>query len=262
MVLNTRRWGFQKNEAVVCIHGAAQHGGIYEPLARRLTARDHFVVATDLRGHGGSPPDPPWNTETHAHDVLATMDELGIERATLVGHSFGALVAAVIAGSAEERVQRLVLLDPGIELPADQALRYVEIDRLDWSFSTPEGALNALLSSDRIVAAPRETVAAFVKDDVERGPDGLYRFSYSPGTAVVIWSEVARPAPPIAQVPTLVVRGVSSFIDGRAQDRRYRDELGSLLTIKAVPNGHNVLWEASKETESAIEEFLDAGVAA
>jgi lipase len=256
MVLHTRRWGFPKADAVVCIHGAAQHGGIYEPLGKRLSAKDHFVVAVDLRGHGQSGPEPPWNTETHAIDILETMDELGVERAAVIGHSFGGLVAAALAASAGERVSHVVLLDPGLEMPPEQALKYVEIDRLDWSFDTPEGALNALLSSDRIVAAPRETVAAFVRDDVKPGPDGKYRFSYSAGAAVVVWSEVTRPAPAIAQVPTLLVRPVASFINGRAQDRRYRDALGSALTVRPVPNGHNVLWESPSETEAAIEEFL------
>jgi lipase len=256
MVLHVRRFGPPGADPVVCIHGAAQHGGIFEPLGGRLAAKDRHVVAVDLRGHGESGREPPWDTRTHVDDVLATMDDLGIERAPLLGHSFGALVAATLAASDEQRVERLALLDPGLELPPDQALKYAEIDRLDWSFSTPDGALNALLSSDRIVAAPRETVAAFVNQDVTRGADGLYRLSYFPPTAVVIWSEVARPAPPIAEVPTLVVRGVASFVDGRAQDRRYRDALGSKLVIRPVPNGHHVLWEAPEETAQAVEEFL------
>jgi lipase len=259
MVLHTRRWGFPRAETVLCIHGAGQHGGVFEALARRLTAKDLFVLAPDLRGHGESGREPPWDSDTHVEDVIETLDDLGVERAAVLGHSFGGLIAAKLANAATERVSRLVLLDPGIELPPEQAFKYAEIDRLDWSFSTPDGALNALLGSDRIVAAPREVVAAFVKDDVKRGADGMYRFSYNPSATAVVWSEATRKAPPVAQVPTLIVRAVASFIDGRAQDRRYRQELGSQLTIKAVPNGHNVLWEAPAESEAAIEEFLTAG---
>src|SRR4051812_34300693 len=99
MVLHTRRRGLPTADPVVCIHGAAQHGGIFEPLGRRLVAKDRFVVAVDLRGHGESGREPPWDAQTHAGDVLATLDELGIERPTLVGHSFGALVAAMLAAS-------------------------------------------------------------------------------------------------------------------------------------------------------------------
>jgi lipase len=259
MLLHTRRWGRPGRETVVCIHGAGQHGAIFEPLGKRLAAKDHLVVAVDLRGHGQSGSQPPWDRDTHAADVLETLDDLGLERVTLVGHSFGGLVAATLAASSDgERVERLALLDPALEIAPEVALKYVEIDRLDWSFSTPDGALNALLSSDRLVASPRETVAAFVKQDVQQGPDGLYRFSYFPAAAVVVWSEASRPAPPVAELPTLLVRPVSSFFDGRAQDRRYREALGSALTVKPVPNGHNVLWEAPAETEEAIESFLEA----
>jgi lipase len=256
MLLHSRRFGLPRPEAVVCLHGVGQHGGIFEPLAQRLAANDHFVAALDLRGHGESGREPPWHTESHVADVLATMEELGIERATLIGHSFGGRVAAALAATAEERVARLVLLDPGIAIPPELALKYIEIDRLDWSFTTVDGALNALLSSDRIVAAPRETVAEFVAGDVARGPDGRFRFGYTAGAAVVAWNEAAREPPPIARLPTLIVRPVASFIDGRAQDRRYRDELGSALVIKPVPNGHNVLWESAALTESAIEAFV------
>jgi hypothetical protein len=44
----------------------------------------------------------------------------------------------------------------------------------------------------------------------------------------------------------------------REQDRRYREALGSLLTMAAVPNGHNVLWESPLETGAAIRSFLAA----
>ncbi len=256
MILHTRRWGFQRDSTVVCLHGAAQHGGIWEPLARKLTAAEHLVVAPDLRGHGKSGRLPPWDTQTQVEDVIETLDGAGIGRAKFVGHSFGGLVAAALAASAPERVERLALLDPGLGLPPEQALTYAEIDRLDWSFSTTEGAVNALLSSDRIAAAPRETVEAFVKDDLRRGPDGLLHFGFLHSTAVVIWNEATRPPPPIAEVRTLLVRPAASFIDGRAQDRRYRDALGSKLTVSVVPNGHNSLWEAPKETEAAIINFL------
>ena len=257
MILPTRRWGFPRADPVVCVHGATQHGGVFEDLGKRLAANGRFVVAPDLRGHGESGREPPWDTDTHADDLLATVDELGIERAAWIGHSYGGLVAAAVAARAPERVERLALLDPGLEVPPEHALGAAEIDRLDWSFTNVDGAVNALLSSPGVVAAPRETVAAYVEDDLQRGGDGLLRFSFCRSTVVVLWSEMTRPAPPIAQLPTLLVRPVASYLDGRAQDRRYRQTLNSLLTIAAVPGGHNVLWESPVETAAAVEKFLD-----
>jgi pimeloyl-ACP methyl ester carboxylesterase len=167
-------------------------------------------------------------------------------------------VAATLAASDADRIRRLALLDPSLALPPEQVLRYVEIDRQDWAFATREGALNALLASERILTAPRETLAAFVADDVRAGDDGLFRFSYHPGSVVVGWSEAAREPPPVAPLPTLLVRPAASFVDGRKQDSRYRLALGSALTFKGVPNGHNVLWESPLETASASQSFVSS----
>jgi lipase len=258
-VLHTRSWGSGDAGAVVCVHGIAQHGGIFETLGRGLAEQGYQVVAVDLRGHGSSDREPPWDTETHLDDLVATVDSLGVAAATWVGHSFGGRLAAVLADRDPQRVGRLVLLDPGFSVPPAHALKSAEVDRLDWSFATVDGAVNALLSSDTVVAAPRETVAAFAADYLRRGSDGRLRFDYSPAAAVVAWSEVTRPSPPIAPIPTLLVRPVASAIHSRPEDRRYRDALGSLLTMAAVPHGHNVLWESPLETAAAISGFLAKG---
>jgi lipase len=243
---------------VVCVHGVSQHGGIFAGLGASLAAAGKRTVSVDLRGHGDSGQEPPWNTETHGDDLVETLGALGLERAAWIGHSFGGRVLAALAARAPERVERLVLLDPGFEVPPAYALKAAEMDRQDWSFATLEGAVNALLGSDMVVASPQETVAAYAADDLRRGPDGRLRFSYCPSAAVVAWSEVALPAPPVAPVPTLIVRPVASPLPNREQDRRYREALGPRLTIAAVPNGHNVLWESPLETAAAVSSFLAA----
>jgi lipase len=254
--LHTRRWGPERPDSVVCIHGNTQHGGVFAALGERLAALGHAVVAVDLRGHGDSERLPPWNADTHVADLFETLDALGVERVSWVGHSFGGRLAAVAAAADPERTQRLALLDPALEIPPAGALQSAEVERLDWSFATPEGALNALLSSGQMVAPPHDVVAAYVADDLRKGPDGRLRFSFSPSAAVVAWSEMVRPAPPIAQLPTLVVRAEVPLFDGSAQAARYRDALGDLLTEVTVPNGHNVLWESPAETLSAVGRFL------
>jgi pimeloyl-ACP methyl ester carboxylesterase len=262
MILKTRRWGSPAPRCVVCVHGVTQHGGIFESLGQRLAAIGHSVLAVDLRGHGGSGRVPPWDSATHVADLLETIEAAGVERASWVGHSFGGRLVAAAAAQAPERSDLLVLLDPGLEVPAEIALGGAEIDRLDWSFATVAGALNALLSSDSVVAAPREVVEAYVRDDVRQGPDGRFRFSFCPSAAVVAWSEMSLPAPPVAQLPTLIVRAeVPLFALAGDHQSRYLEALAGLLTVTTVPNGHNVLWESPVETAEAIEGFLAATAA-
>ena len=256
MILHTRRWGPERPDSVVCVHGIAQHGGIFAELGERLAALDHSVIAVDLRGHGNSEYLPPWNLETHVADLFETLEALGVKRAGWVGHSLGGRLVAAAAAARPERSECLALLDPALEVPAAVALQSAEIERLDWSFATPEGAVNALLSNGRMVAAPREVVEAYVNSDLRRGPDGRLRFSFSPSAVVVAWSEMTLPAPPVAPLPTLLVRPQAPLFDTGLQDSRYREALGERLTEAAVPNGHSVLWEAPEETISAIEKFL------
>jgi lipase len=256
MRLHTREWGPVGGDRAVCVHGLTQHGGIFADLAGRLVDEGFGVAAVDLRGHGASDREPPWNTEAHVADLLETAAELGIERATWIGHSFGARMIAALAAREPERVDRLVLLDPGFSVPPRAALASAEVERLDWSFASVESAANALLSSDSVVASSKEVVTAYVESDLKPGPDGRLRFRFSPAAAVVAWSEMTLPSPPVAQLPTLLVRPVVSTLSSREDDRRYREELGSLLTMAAVPNGHNVLWESPRETEAAILGFI------
>lgn len=254
--LNTQSWGDSGANPVICVHGLVQHGGVFEPLAAQLAQRGHAITAVDLRGHGRSRREPPWDVETHVDDLIETADALGLERAAWVGHSFGARVIAALAARATERVDRLALLEPGLSVPPERALRQAEIDRMDWSFGTVDGAVNAMLTSNSIVAAPRAVVAAFVTEDVQCGPDGRFRFSFCPSAVVVAWSEMTLPPPPVAPVPTLIVRAESPLIAGSENERRYSEELGSQLTLVTVPNGHNVLWESPAETVAAVERFL------
>jgi pimeloyl-ACP methyl ester carboxylesterase len=217
---------------------------------------DHPVISFDLRGHGASQHEPPWNTETQVGDLLETIESLSIDRALWIGHSFGARLAAALAVRAPDDVEGLILLDPALEIPPPYALASAEIERRDWTFESVDSAVNALMSARSTVDVPRETVAAFAAGDLVRAPDGRLRFSHSPAAVVAMWGEMALPPPPIADVPTLIVRPAASHIDGRPQDGRYRQELGSLLTITAVPKGHNVLWESPAETAAAIDSFL------
>jgi pimeloyl-ACP methyl ester carboxylesterase len=256
VVLATRRWGQPAAESVLCVHGITQHGGIFAGLGERLAAGGHSVTAVDLRGHGDSGRLPPWNTETLVADLFETLDALEVERVTWVGHSFGGRIVAAAAAQHPQRAEGLVLLDPPVEAPPAAALKSAEIERLDWSFATSDGALNALLSSGQMVAPSRDVVAAYVDTDLRKGPDGRLRFSFCPSAVVVAWSEMTLPSPPVAQLPTLMVTPETPLFETGPREIRYREALGELLSEVTVPNGHNVLWEAPEETISAIEEFL------
>jgi 3-oxoadipate enol-lactonase len=82
---------------------------MFDPQIPALS-RGNRVVRYDLRGHGSSPaPAGPYAISDLGEDLLALMDRLGIERASLCGVSIGAMTSIWVAAHAPERVDRLVL---------------------------------------------------------------------------------------------------------------------------------------------------------
>jgi pimeloyl-ACP methyl ester carboxylesterase len=111
--------------AVVMLHGYADTGDMWAPLAADL-ARDHTVVAPDLRGMGLSArATDGFTKKNQAEDVAGVMDALDIQRADVVAHDIGNMVAFAFAAQHPDRTTRLVLMDapvPGIG-PWDEILK-------------------------------------------------------------------------------------------------------------------------------------------
>jgi pimeloyl-ACP methyl ester carboxylesterase len=94
--------------AVVLLHGFPQHWYAWRAVIAAL-AQDHRVVAVDLPGFGWSDPAAHgYSTAERARDTIALLDELGIGKADLVGHDWGAWLAFRLALDAPDRVRRLV----------------------------------------------------------------------------------------------------------------------------------------------------------
>src|SRR5215213_5794705 len=100
---------FGSGAPMLALHGIEAHGVRYVGLATYL---DGFhIVAPDLRGHGRSPRTGPFALEQHVDDLMPLVEELGPET-TLLGHSYGGLIAWEVARAAPDAIKRLVLVDP------------------------------------------------------------------------------------------------------------------------------------------------------
>lgn len=106
-------WGAPTAPPVVMLHGLNVQCHTWDPIARDL-ARDHHVIAMDMRGHG----DSDWaragyRVRSMARDVHGLIDALGIGPVHLVGHSAGVRVAIAVAGEKPETIRTLALSDAG-----------------------------------------------------------------------------------------------------------------------------------------------------
>jgi 2-hydroxymuconate-semialdehyde hydrolase len=110
--IHLHEWGNSAAEPVLLIHGIPTHGGLWNEVAVQLATRA-WVLAPDMLGYGeSSPPDgAPVDIERQAGYLLRVLDELGIERVTVVGHDIGGGVAQILAVRHADRVARLGLVN-------------------------------------------------------------------------------------------------------------------------------------------------------
>jgi lipase len=253
MTLHVHEWGEPGAPPVVCLHGVTSYGGRFELLAEQLADRYH-VVAPDLRGHGHSDWEPPWDLDAHLADILATVPA---GAAVWIGHSFGGRLAAELAVREPDRIKRLVLLDPALQVLPHVAFDLAELERAEASYESLEQAVQARYDSGRVLLAPKQLVLESDGGHMDAGSDGRLRYRYCKSAVIAAWSIMATPPPPPAKVPTLMVLGADSWLTLDEHPDLYRAALGAEFSLVTVPGGHTVYWDALAETNEALAAFLD-----
>lgn len=116
---------FGEGPPLVVLHGLFGSARNWSSMARHL-GESWRVYALDLRNHGESPWAEAVDYQTMAADVLAFLDEKGIERAAVLGHSMGGKTAMTLALTQAERVGPLVVVDIAPVQYTHSMLPYVE----------------------------------------------------------------------------------------------------------------------------------------
>jgi pimeloyl-ACP methyl ester carboxylesterase len=107
---------------VVFIHGAQNDHSVWSQQSRYFAHHGFNVLAVNLPGHGRSLGPAKQSVEAMAAWLLALLDAAGIERAMLVGHSMGSLVALEAANQAPARVSRIAMLGTTYPMKVSDAL--------------------------------------------------------------------------------------------------------------------------------------------
>jgi lipase len=256
VTLHTYEWGDESAPLVVCLHGVTGHGLRFRKLAEERLADRFHVVAADLRGHGHSTWEPPWNIATHVADLLDTFDE----PAYWIGHSFGGRLTMQVAAVRPELVKRAVLLDPAIFIPPFWASDLAEEARLQESYYSVEDAIQTRIVKSGLAHTPRDILEEEIAVHGIELPGGRLGYRYSGHCVGDAYMELATTPPPFAslRIPTLVVVGSLSKIVGAGEVELYKRALGDLFMLDVVPGGHSVLWDAFDETAAAIDAFLES----
>ncbi|MDO8916234.1 MAG: alpha/beta hydrolase [Coriobacteriia bacterium] len=115
-------------EALVFLHGFSGSSAAAAHLAARTSEAGLRFIAPDLRGHGLSDKptaDGAYHIERFVDDVVALLDEIGIERVHLVGHCMGGMVAAACAAAVPARVVTLALVGTSLQPASDLRMAWL-----------------------------------------------------------------------------------------------------------------------------------------
>lgn len=244
---------------IVLIHGIAQTGQTWAPVARRLR-ESRRVIALDLRGHGLSDsPTHGYEPASLAADVEAVVDASAgadepSERVVLVGHGFGAMVATWAAAGLGERCAGLVLVDGGWEdVAASNALDPAEFLR---SIEEPPEVLRSMGAylADRRAFDPStwdKDQEAAARAAVVEVPAGKVVLGVRPhALAASVEAMFAyRPLPALSAVRAPIVALVALDDDDGSRwaalddvaSARYRDGRPPIRFVDLRSSGHNLM---------------------
>ncbi|MCA9716069.1 MAG: alpha/beta hydrolase [Myxococcales bacterium] len=269
--LAARVWGRAGERPTLALHGWLDNAASFDGLAPRVPGLE--LVALDLPGHGRSDhrPGGVYHFIDYVADAIAACDALGWERFSIIGHSLGAGVGALVAGAVPDRVERLVLLEglgpmTNLEEDAPAVLRHaVEQARArarktagrerPRPLASVRDAVRArLMAGEMQVASATTLVERALRED----DDGL-RWRSDPrlrlASRVRLTEGQTLAFLRAIRCPTLLVRAHDGL---RFDEQLARQRVESLASLELVrlPGGHHVHLDDPEPVAAAVRSFL------
>ena len=241
----------------IFIHGVLCDHSVWALQSRYIANHGWNVLAIDLPGHCKSSGKAPASVEEAATFIGDLMDAAGLQKAALIGHSWGSLIAMQAAAQLKDRVSHLALVGTAYPMKVSPAL-------LDSAIKAPDAAIRMINVFSRATLAPPNGAGSWVFDagqalgrrvlasnkDTNLLHTGFSACdNYAGGEAAM----AALTCPVLfalgkedQMTPAKAAKGL---IDAaKAADKR--------VTVAMLPSGHNQMTEAPDETLFAIRDFL------
>lgn len=261
---------------MLLLHGAYDHGRMFDEIAPQIAALGYRAIAIDFRGHGDSGPlDTGFAWALIHQDLALLVRSFGVGPVGVVAHSFGGGQGIGLAGAFPELVRWLVVID-GLGPPpaafvvpddirsmiqdaARRTDRNVFDDRREWSsveeMAQRRGANNLRLSDDWALHLARH--------GTRRGPNGGWVWKADPMFGIGIPSdfnvELLAEEQRRVQCPVLVITGTEhdTWRDLTAEEEQERIGWLRARHVVVAGTGHYVHLENPSVTLAAISEFVD-----
>ena len=253
---------------VIAIHGLTRNSADFEVIAPLIAQSGRRVLAVDVRGRGRSDraPDPmTYQPATYAQDVLALLNQTGIERAVFLGTSMGGLITMALAAIRSKVIAAAIVNDVGPEVAKEGLARIAAysgqpVDTPTWADAA------AYARKINAVALPHYGDAdwmAFARRTFVEGPEGAPILNYDPDIAVPIRAAGAKALVPnlwpmfgrLARGrPVLLVRGQTSDLLSEKIAAKMRKRAPKMDYVEVPGVGHAPMLD-EPEARAAIFPF-------
>ncbi len=118
-----RGWKLDRTDlpGLVLVHGFRAHARWWDHIGPMLCG-DHRVVALDLSGMGDSDRRPAYARAQHGREILAVATALGMERPTLIAHSYGGICSLIACRASPDRVARALIIDSALPTETEKSM--------------------------------------------------------------------------------------------------------------------------------------------
>ena len=241
---------------VVFIHGVLNDHSVWILQSRYFAHHGWNVLAIDLPGHCKSGGEPPASVEEASEAIIALLDAAGVQQATLVGHSFGSLIALETAARAPERVSKLVLVGTAFPMRVSPAL-------LEASVSAPMEAIDRVNAFSHSTLAPPPS-ALGPGTWLYGGSRALMRRVLASNTQTNVFFTGFKACDRYAggeaamakvQCPTLFVLGSQDQMTPHQAAQSLVSQAKNAKVVR-LPAGHSLMTEAPDGVLQALSAFL------
>ncbi len=243
--------GDPQGEPIIFLHGYSDSWFSYSRVLPLLPPEYHAFALTE-RGHGDSDkPECCYTVDDFAADVDEFMDAVGIEKATLVGHSGGSFMAQRVALSYPHRVSRFVLIGSAMTLLNNEGVRELGKEMLALEDPVPPEFVREFQESTIYYPVPEEFFETVVSESLKL-PARVWR-DYWKG--VVLTVDHAARLDGI-DVPTLILGGEQDALFPREEQERLAAAIPGATLKKYPETGHAVHWERPEWVVRDLEGFM------
>ncbi len=258
-------------KSILCIHGITANCRCWDVLASTLSPKQR-VLAMDLRGRGGSDkPASGYSLEHHIEDIRSLLDDLGLKKVALMGHSLGAFISLAFGAKYPERLERMVLVDGGGALSKEHLDKVFQgikpaLDRLGKIFPSSEAYLD-IMKQAPYIQPWSPAIETYYRYELETA-DGGVRVNIRPEHIQEESQNLRKVAVdsfyPLITCKTLILRATKGLL---SQDVILLPEPVVKRMVKEIPkarrvdvvgtNHYGIMFQANELRDRAIQAFLD-----